>query len=387
MILKAVAWRIENAIVHGEIDNTSPGRTVGRLWLIHQDQPLELDLIGDCWRDLAGAVLTFRNPHPDHSLAAPELSSPQSGVVGDMTASRKGKVHHSELNEDGFTWQNHLSLEWFDVVNGRVLVETPLFDLQISERHWEQSLEEEERQKLVNLEALRSFIHVFLQRGVDRDLWSEENADEYAWEKRFRESDRLTEAFQELVEKYADDPDSQQKLSYAMGWDHMLEEEEDDQPEELDIEDDEEPDAESDEVQWEQMETLEEFLEEEFGDYIVHPLQLKAHDVATAAIELLGNRIESSGLESRLCAQLMQIAAKLAGALNFSNDGFEQETGYILALLKRCLHWQNDAISTCHELISQCKDPAQEQALLAIRDSIFAVRDQITEMRREYKQN
>jgi hypothetical protein len=99
------------------------------------------------------------------------------------------------------------------------------------------------------------------------------------------------------------------------------------------------------------------------------------------------DRIESNGPESRLCAQLMQIAAKLAGALNFSGESFEQEPGYILALLKRCLHWQNDAISTCHELISKCKDPAQEQALLAIRESIFAVRDQITEMRREYKQN
>jgi hypothetical protein len=119
----------------------------------------------------------------------------------------------------------------------------------------------------------------------------------------------------------------------------------------------------------------------------VHPLQLKAHDVATAAIDLLGDRIESNGPESRLCAQLMQIAAKLAGALNFSGESFDQEPGYILALLKRCLHWQNDAISTCHELISSCKDPVQEQALLAIRESIFSVRDQITEMRREYKQN
>jgi hypothetical protein len=385
-----MAWRIENAIVHGEIDNTSPGRTVGRLWLIHQEHPLELDLVGDCWRDLAGAVLTFHNPHPDYSLEAPGLASPQSGVVGDMTASRKGKVYHTDLDEEGFTWQNHLSLEWFDVVNGRVLVETPLFDLQLSERHWEQSGEEEERQKCANLEAMRGFIHVFLQRGANLDLWTEENADEFAWEKRFRESDRLTEAFQELVEKYADDPASQQKLSYAMGWDRMLGEEQEEEDLEFDAdaaENLDEEDADETDEDWAEMDSWEDFLEEEFGDYVVHPLQLKAHDVATAAIDLFGDRIESNGPESRLCAQLMQIAAKLAGALNFSGESFEQEPGYILALLKRCLHWQNDAISTCHELISKCKDPEQEQALLAIRESIFAVRDQITEMRREYKQN
>lgn len=385
-----MAWRIENAIVRGEIDNTSPGRTVGRLWLIHQEQPLELDLVGDCWRDLAGAVLTFQNPCPDYSLEAPGLASPQSGVVGDMTASRKGKVHHTELHSVGFTWQNHLSLEWFDVVNGRVLVETPLFDLQISERQWEQTNQEEERQKSANLEAMRGFIHVFLQRGANLDLWTEENADEFAWEKRFRESDRLTEAFQELVEKYADDPASQQKLSYAMGWDRMLGEEQDSDVLTLESDDTQDFDEDSDdpsEEEWADIETWEDFLEEEFGDYVVHPLQLKAHDVATAAVELLGDNIESNGPESRLCAQLMQIAAKLAGALNFSGESFDQEPGYILALLKRCLHWQNDAISTCHELLSGCKDPEQEQALLAIRESIFAVRDQITEMRREYKQN
>ncbi len=382
-----MAWRIESAVVHGEIDNTSPGRTVGRLWLIHQDKPLVIDLIGDCWRDLAGTVLTFQNPHPDYALEAPCLTCPQNGVVGDMTASRKAKVYHSDLDLESFTWQNHLSLEWFDLINGRVLVETPLFHLQISERSWEQSVEAQEQQKRANLEAMRNFIHVFLQRGVSPDLWTEENADEFAWEKRFQESDRLTEAFQELLEKYADEPASQQKISYAMGWDRMLgqESEADDVEFARDsascLEDDENENDLSDIDEWD------DFLDEELGETVVHPLHLKAQEAATAAIDLLGDRIEFEGLESRLCAQLMQISAKLAGALNFSGDSYEQEPGYILALLKRCLHWQNDAISTCHELISRCKNPQQEQELLAIRESIFAVRDQVTEMRREYKQN
>ena len=109
-----MAWRIDNAVIRGEIDNTVPGRTNGRIWLIHQEEPLILNLEGDCWRDLAGSLLTFVNPSPDHDLGPPELANPQTGQVGDMTASRKCRVFTDEPDQRDFTWKNMLSLEWFD---------------------------------------------------------------------------------------------------------------------------------------------------------------------------------------------------------------------------------------------------------------------------------
>ena len=55
-----MAWRIEDAVAHGEIDNTVEGRTTGRVWLAGRDEPLILSLDGDCWRDLAGTRKSFK---------------------------------------------------------------------------------------------------------------------------------------------------------------------------------------------------------------------------------------------------------------------------------------------------------------------------------------
>jgi len=62
-----MAWQLEEAVVRGVIDNTVEGRTHGRIWLLGRDEPLELSLDGDCWRDLAGARLRFENPAPKNS--------------------------------------------------------------------------------------------------------------------------------------------------------------------------------------------------------------------------------------------------------------------------------------------------------------------------------
>ena len=382
-----MTWRIEHAVIQGEIDNTIPGKTRGRIWLIHQSAPIELDLLGNCRRDLAGTTLRFRNPNPDYTLKSPDLSNPQTGSVGDMTASRKLQVYQSDSDTGPTCWKNHLSLEWFDHVNGRVFIESPLFSLEISEREWSLSQQDEEIQVRRNLESMRDFMQVFLQREENTDLWSQENADEFAWEKRFRESDRLSDAFQELLEKYLDDPNCQQKIAYAMGWSEQLGDRIDAEKSESDAD-------------WERELLMEEFSDMENLDTwqkpgwdsddhesITHPLQQKAQDCACQAMELLGEKMDGQGPEARLCSLLMLIAAKLAGALHGIDDTEEHEPGFVLAMLKRCLYWQNDAISACSEILARCDDPEEERFLLQIRQSIFETREEITEMRREFKQN
>ena len=87
-----MAWRIEQAVVRGVIDNTVEGRTTGQIWLAGCEAPLELELDGDCWRDLAGTRLQFENPNPQPGPETAGLAVLQRGVIGDMTASKKCKV-------------------------------------------------------------------------------------------------------------------------------------------------------------------------------------------------------------------------------------------------------------------------------------------------------
>ena len=93
-----MAWRIDEQVVRGEIDNRTRGRVTGRIWLLGRDEPVELDLQGNPWRDLAGHVLRFNNPEPVpadlHGLV-----SRQEGVTGDITASRKVKVPDVPMEE------------------------------------------------------------------------------------------------------------------------------------------------------------------------------------------------------------------------------------------------------------------------------------------------
>jgi hypothetical protein len=135
-----MAWRIDAQIVRGEIDNRTPGLVTGKLWLIGRDEAVELKLEGNPWRDLAGHVLKFTNPEPKPGTGG-DLASWQKGVVGDMTASRKVRVpdcSEDELVEFFKTkqpfpwhWGNSLYLEWFSETNGRVVIESAQYQLEL----------------------------------------------------------------------------------------------------------------------------------------------------------------------------------------------------------------------------------------------------------------
>ena len=87
----------------------------------------------------------------------------------------------------------------------------------------------------------------------------------------------------------------------------------------------------------------------------------------------------------QLVSNLLQVSGKLAGALNGRGSGYEPETGYVLAVLKRCLNWLNEAVGACQELMAAEEDADQLAALAYLRSSVFEIRDGITELRRELK--
>ncbi len=401
-----MAWRIDEAVAHGEIDNTVEGHTTGRIWLAGRDEPLILSLNGDCWRDLAGTRLQFENPKPISVPDAEALDVDQAGIVGDMTASRKNKVptvseqefhdlyqNHQEIPHE---WRNTLYLEWFSEINGRVVIESADYILTISPHEWEMDEDAENAQMLANLNSMRDFMAQVIRRrtpeGPEPDMSGE--LDEYAWEERLKESDRLTDAYQEVLEKYMEDVDSEQKEAFVMGWDGLLDalaerdeageenfpgegrgygsmgdEEGDFEDEDDDVDDDDFADADDD-----------------FSDVEEdHPLQVKAQELAMRAMDVIERDAGLGTPSYQLITNLLQVSGKLAGVLHGRGNGYEPEAGFILAVLKRCLNWLNEAVGACQLLIELERDPDQRAALAHIRSSAFEIRDGIVELRRELK--
>jgi len=385
-----VALRIEDEVVRGEIDNTVEGKTTGWIWLLGRTEPVLLDLDGDCWRDLAGARLRFRNPLPAGSSGL-GLAGVQKGVVGDMTASRKNRVpdcpadeFHTRRQAGGevpTVWKNCLYLEWFSEANGRVVVETTDFELELGARDWQMDRDAEEAQKMANLQAMRDFLNGMIRRRPPSGSEGRVKDDEFEWEQRLQESDRLTDAYQEVLEKYMDDPDAERKQAFAMGWDGLLDA--------MAAEAEGKP-VEMPEWKREALEAAQEGLDEESwkddeeddDPFRQHPLQAEAQELALRAFDLVQEDAEEAGDAAELTHLAMQVATKLAGALNGT---YEMEAGYVLAILKRCLVWQADALAACGRLVEVERDADRERALEALRDEMFALRDQMVDLRRELK--
>jgi len=163
-----MAWRIEEQVVRGEIDNRTPGRVTGKIWLAGRDEAVELELEGNPWRDLAGHFLKFTNPEAKPGDGS-KLAAYQQGRVGDMTASRKVKVPECTMDElmefyeakQPFPWHwgNAVYLEWYSTTNGRVVIEAAHYQLELdAEPAWILTEEEEAAQQTAGSEAMEDFM-------------------------------------------------------------------------------------------------------------------------------------------------------------------------------------------------------------------------------------
>lgn len=173
-----MAWRIDEAVIRGEIDNRVRGRVTGRIWFVGKEAPVELDLAGDAWRDLAGRRLEFVNPQPKALDLLERFPLRQTGVIGDCTASRKVKVPDIPMDQIGeyyaakkkwtWHWGNCLYLEWFSPTNGRVVIESVSYQMTVSsDIAWEMTEAEEEQQRRANTEATGNFMERLGQAVAD----------------------------------------------------------------------------------------------------------------------------------------------------------------------------------------------------------------------------
>jgi hypothetical protein len=116
-----------------------------------------------------------------------------------------------------------------------------------------------------------------------------------------------------------------------------------------------------------------------------HPLQARAQELAMRAMDLIQRDAEPGTPSHLLITNLLQVSGKLAGVLYGRESGYQPEAGFVLAVLKRCLNWLNEAVGACQKLTALETDPDQRAALEHVRSSIFEIRDGIVEMRRELK--
>jgi hypothetical protein len=362
-----MAWRIADNIVRGEIDNQTPGLVQGKIWLAGNQVPLALKLSGNGHKDLAGCKLIFFNPAPkvDPSLS---LKPDQTGVVGDMTAARKVRVidnldYEALKNDQPLSehMANALYLEWFSDTNGRVVIESTDYEVEIGEPAWRLSSEDEARQLEANAEAMQSFMDQITESFDPREeaAYNGDPKNEFEWELFLRASDRRSTKLGELLEKYSDHPDRDRLIARGMGWkeiEEMLDaqiessqEEEEDQ--DLDFE---EPD------------------EEEIAHTerpIRHPLVKRIIDRSVELSRLTEDQRDDD-IDEMLGAYMV-VGPKIAGALTIGDHDLGPDLnmfGLVVAKLKRAVGELSRALTAANRL----RDSKRELP--------FAIDEWITEM-------
>jgi hypothetical protein len=414
-----MAFRLDKVIVRGEISNQIRGQVTGRLWLLGRKDPIDLQLRGNCLRDLAGCRLSFENPLPRREPNTDQLAAIQRGVTGDLTASRKAKV--PTVNDDEliqllhskaavpYVYANLLYLEWFSEANGRVVVESSGFRLEISEPAWSMSAPEEEVQvgesqenfyrfldQLTGLASVDDDDDDFLQAETDDEddaeidedmdnewdtLVEDEPLNEFEWEQELREADRRAEAYQEAFDRYKDHPERERLIAEAMGWDvEEIEEFRD----ESDNFSDPDPHVIIDQS---------DFLADDDDVEIHHPLSRRAMRFALRLqedAEKLGLfNLERASKDSPLLSVIVSIISlggKLAAALDGVAMGYDPEPGFIIAMLKRSQIPLNEALHSLSSIDPKSLTPDSRMWLATARSELFDLRKDILDVMKDMRQ-
>lgn len=375
-----MAWRLHEHVLRGEIDNRTRGRVSGRIWLASVEEPLVLELRGDCHSDLAGCFLGFQNPQPIAMKTRPPASR-QRGAVGDITAARKVRVFDIPFEEAyamikaGGTPPEHMAnslyLEWHSDLSGRVVIESASYRLEVSEPAWRFTAEElADRTRRVAEESSDAFAIQIRADGI------EEEWDEFRCEELLRESDARGEKYRRLLEKYVDHPDRDRIIAHEMGW-SWLEEAFDEHEQKSPVHEDNGERVDCGDSLPTSLEGID-WVRDKRGD-IVHPIQKRAKESLYAMLDELraaGNPQEHHDGLGEFVAHTMTLNAKLAGALGSLARGWVgTDSGLTIALLKRALDVVHQAATAAGSLDGDTPFPAARIA--HYRDDLFGVREEM----------
>jgi len=394
-----MAWRLAQSVVRGEIDNRTRDRVSGTLWLLGRKKPVRLALSGNCLRDVAGCRLTFENPAPEGGDHV-DLADLQEGVVGDITASRKVRAfavpveEALELRREGKPVKeflcNALYLEWFSEANGRVVVESADFRMSLSEPEWSMSEDQEIDQCRANLQAIRDWMDRFAEsRSAARPVAPADPRpmSEFEWEKSLKESDKLTEKYSQLLDKYLEHPDRDRIIAREMGWTWLedaldaakrgafSEESEDEEGE--DALDPMVPNPMTEGVDW---------IRTDSGR-ITHPLAARAFDLAMGIWQYCTDRNLLEDHADRdlhdMLFQAQALSAKLAGALDGLAYDEEVEGGFVVACLKRTLRAFDSAMKSCDRVAE--KNLLEPGRLKSFREELFSIREETLRLMKRFR--
>lgn len=401
-----MAWRIHDHVVRGEIDNREKGVVRGRLWLHDRTESVNLELQGNAWPDLAGCLLKFENPNPTVPMRPDAHFDPlQRGTIGDLTASRKVRVFDVPFDEAYAMIErgekppehmaNSLYLEWFSEANGRVVVESATYRLEISAPSWRLTSEEEQQRQQQAAEGFTGFLGKLSEamEAARHEPPEEKEWNEFDYEKLMRESDARTDKYSELFEKYLDHPDRDQIIAREMGW--ADETEEDDAEAAVEEEDDSfdvdeinriTAEAEKNPPQLDPLTEGVDWVRDEDGD-IKHPLSRRTLEAVLA----LMHKLDDLGVERSSDADLITLVsefqitgAKLAGALDSLAYGRDlHDPAFTVAYLKR-------ALAHLHQAQGGLENAARKKLLPTetvkhLRQELFEIRHEILRLMTEFR--
>lgn len=385
-------------MVRGEIDNRVKGVVRGTIWLEGRAEPVTLELAGNAWPDLAGCLLTFTNP--GKRFADPRLDAlhrEQRGVIGDLTASRKVRVHDVPMEEAMEMYRrkekppehmaNCLYLEWFSERNGRVVIESADYKLSISVPEWRMTPEEnEERAK--QAEAGMAMFMQKLSDAIEQHQRGqkdpEEEWDEHDYEKFMKECDARGEKFGELLDKYGHSDEAEEKIAKEMGWDGPVSEEDAERIDEINAaceaaanEPEPEPDPHREGIDW---------IRTKEGD-LAHPLQHRCSESAMKFWKLadkLGPKKAGDDDLMQFVGEFQITSAKLAGALGGIVRGeCHADAAFTVAYLKRALDHLHKAQAGLEAVAPKQLLPAK--TLAAARKELLEIREGVLRLMDEFR--
>jgi len=387
-----MAWRLHEHVLRGEIDNRQRGRVTGRIWLAGIEEPLVLNLLGDCHPDLAGCLLHIENPRPVR-MTTKAPTARQRGSAGDITASRKVRVFDIPFEEAyamikaGGAPPEHMAntlyLEWHSDLSGRFVIESAEYRLEISEPAWGFTKEELAQRLHSAADAASNAFPIEIRADGTEEDW-----DEFRCEELLREYDTRGEKYRLLLEKYVDHPDRDRIIAHEMGWTGIEEALDEKGQTPLADENGDEltgghdvpspkielpaPDPSREGIDW---------VRDEDGD-IIHPIKKHATDALYALLDelrLAGHPEEQHAGLGEFVAYTMTLGAKLAGALGSLARGWDgREAGLTIASLKRALAVLHQALSAADALGGDTPFPIAR--IDYYRAELFAVREEILEL-------
>ena len=397
-----MAFRIHDSVTRGEIDNRVKGIVRGKIWVEGRAKPVVLELKGNAWPDLAGCLLTFTNPLkriPHQGLDS--LNPVQRGGIGDLTASRKVRVLEMPMPEAYLMKKrgehvpehmaNCLYLEWFSESNGRVVIESADYTLEISAPEWRLTPEEAADRAKQAASGMDDFMQK-LAEAVEQQQRGQKNPeeqwDEHDYEKFLKESDARTDKYLELQEKYGNSDEAEEKIAKEMGWLRKQTpeeaEEERERIEEMNRAAEEalnapppEPDPHREGIDW---------IRDKHGHF-KHPLQHRCFESAVKfrqQADKLGLRKSADKDLGNFLFEFQTTGAKLAGALNsVARGGGGTDNSFTVACLKRALDHLHKSQAGLEAIAP--KNILPDKLLAEVRQELFEIREGILKLMDEFR--